>query len=474
MMRRDQRGSGLVLALVMITVIGLLLSGLLGLADGSMRAGSAIQDQGDRIFAADAGIERAIQEIRSNPELGRDAADGGTCPSVTLNGVNGKDVSVTCQGLTGSGSISGGPNRPRNAIMSLSQTETGIYQGSNNTLGVIGAVKSNSGIDTGSTQARLRVDGPIRARGTCSDGVVNGSTGDKICNMNAAPPGVLDPLYPPEVVAPPPTVSPPACPSSNSTWLVQMTPGTYTLSAPLETLTASCSNRVIHFTPGVYYFNFTDDPTWDISTNGVSVVAGTPLGWTTSAPSRPTIPIPGGCDRTAAGVQWIFGGTSRLSMTNGKIELCPTPHTAAQRISIYQKASNGVAEFARPTGCIAQQPYSGGACALVRAGSPGPTFVSWGTVYAPSAVVDLQVGNSSEQILGRGVISRMIRLHLPGSCDCPPGMIQVPSGGSADRQVEFLATVDGAVRIRAVVVFEDAGGDVPGQTVRVVSWSVRR
>lgn len=468
-MRRDQQGSALILALAMLTAIGLILSALLGFASSATNAAVTIRDQGKRIYAADAGIERAIQGIRYNPELGRDPAEGGSCPSFTLPGVNSKTVTVTCNGLSGSGAQNGGPNHPRNAIMTLSNAvgESGINQSSNNTMRIRGAVKSNSDITTSSSSV-MDVDGLVRARSACTSGVL--ST-DKICNIGVAPPGVVDPQYPAEVSTEPASpASIPTCPPSPD-WKVTMLPGTYSSVAPLNALTSGCNNLVVHFTPGVYYFNYTG--IWNFNANDLHVVAGTPSGSWSTALTRPTMPFPGACDLTAAGVQFIFAGDARMAISKGWVELCPTPHVSAQRITIYQRGL-GSGTFARPSGCVAQAPYTGSACALLSASGPQVRFISHGTVYAPAAVVDFQLQQQSEQLLGRGIVARIFRVHMTASSLVSGYIIQVPDTGAADREVEFIATVEGAARVRAVVVLEDGGGDLPGQTVRITSWSVRR
>jgi hypothetical protein len=59
------------------------------------------------------------------------------------------------------------------------------------------------------------------------------------------------------------------------------------------------------------------------------------LGWSTGAGTRPTIPLPGGCDTSASGVQFVFGGDSQWNVTAGKVELCPQPSQTTQRIAVF-------------------------------------------------------------------------------------------------------------------------------------------
>jgi hypothetical protein len=59
----------------------------------------------------------------------------------------------------------------------------------------------------------------------------------------------------------------------------------------------------------------------------------------TYTPSPARIDFPGGCDNSATGVQFIFGGDSRMYVSNGSVELCSGPNPAGsttnQQIAVY-------------------------------------------------------------------------------------------------------------------------------------------
>lgn len=68
-------------------------------------------------------------------------------------------------------------------------------------------------------------------------------------------------------------------------------------------------------------------------------------------------------------------------------------------------------------GCLTAGPYPGaGACALVSvapaAGDTATRFAAQGTIYAPSAALDISMAGLTEQALTRGLVARTIRLGL--------------------------------------------------------------
>src|SRR5262245_50242091 len=64
----DEQGSALILALVMLTVIGLIVGGALTYAGGSLRASTnAIRPNRASLYAADSALQGAIEYVRDNP-----------------------------------------------------------------------------------------------------------------------------------------------------------------------------------------------------------------------------------------------------------------------------------------------------------------------------------------------------------------------------------------------------------------------
>lgn len=126
-----------------------------------------------------------------------------------------------------------------------------------------------------------------------------------------------------------------------------------------------------------------------------------------------------------------------------------------------------------PGNCTSVTPYPGGnACAVLSATNDGPIFVQ-GTIYAPSAAVDVRSTGANRPVARWGVIARTLRLDLAAAAeyqgplvmaaptplevnyhaycpesDCPgpaPGGNRVLAGGA-------LATFTGLIDSRAVTV----------------------
>ncbi|RNL62396.1 hypothetical protein EFK50_11515 [Nocardioides marmoriginsengisoli] len=125
-------------------------------------------------------------------------------------------------------------------------------------------------------------------------------------------------------------------------------PGYYDDADALTSATDDCATSV--FTPGLYYFDFHNDSTDKManefvmndaspSTSGGSVwtISRTVIGGTLSSDSV----VPGRCvsplvSPSASGVQFVFGGTSRMYVPmNGSVELCGSYNGGAPPVVIY-------------------------------------------------------------------------------------------------------------------------------------------
>jgi Tfp pilus assembly protein PilX len=142
-------------------------------------------------------------------------------------------------------------------------------------------------------------------------------------------------------------------------------------------------------------------------------------------------------------------------------------------------------------GCITAGPYTGtgsGKCALVNTpnSSAAPFYVQ-GTTYAPNAVLDLALNNSTQQIFRFGVIARSLWVHPTGSFSYTGPVIGVP-----DDQPGFVFSVflnvyvcptsptcgtTGSPVLQSRVGYVDANpvNPQPGaRQVTVLSWSSPR
>jgi hypothetical protein len=328
-----ERGSALIIALVMIVTIGLMSSAALTYANTGLRASStAVGPDLDSTFAAGGAIDLATRYLQDNASVG--VAGGASCGdpanfdgvvSVAASG-SAPAIDVRCRPASGSGAVAGGngavsDTTPANAILALGtrNTEPGplnnypldsatVYNtsswgergidlqksstGGSSTVRLNGSVYSNAPLRRDATSGALTATGTISARGACE----NVAPCTVVPYTTAA---TATPAYPtrsPDLT--PRTV--PACPAST---LVTFAPGWYSSASAMNDLFASCKDHDFWFQPGTYYFDFRDTSggaqcrpqsasasdalhEWCIGPDANSksrVVGGTPLGWSTGS-----------------------------------------------------------------------------------------------------------------------------------------------------------------------------------------------
>ncbi len=229
-----------------------------------------------------------------------------------------------------------------------------------------------------------------------------------------------DPNYP----APSATQTARTVPTCTAGAVVNFSPGLYTNATGLS----NCDNATMAFAPGTYYFNFTGpSSTWTMNTG--SLVGGTPTT-TLVAGRSPT--IPGSCvspltsTTPNAGVQFVFGGVSRMDVTgSARAELCGSYSAAAPPIAVYGLKS-AVGSVPALNGCMVTQ----GGCSLITSSDQAANsavFVQ-GTVYAPTALVTLSYQPSAGQVTGDfvkdGMIVRSVTAQVYG---LSPTGVEVPA-----------------------------------------------
>jgi hypothetical protein len=360
-------GAALVLALLFITGIGLVVGSLLTYSGTGLQAAAKLATRTQTDYDVDGALQAAINTVRQSDY---DNASGQTCltgGALDVPGSNGT-VRVTCAAAAGTGAAAGlvpitSANKPRSAILTLGTNggEPGIGLQSNGTLLVKGSVVSNSTITGGGAASALSSPyAQVRAKGSCATATVT-STPAAACTYTPTTDAddFADPVTLPAAAtayAPPPTATAdltyrpvPACGASPVTFQ----PGYYDDAAALSALTnGGCGGHTLWFKPGQYYFDFhnaegggglpSGSDVWTVSDSNVRVVAGTPQGWTTSPFSAPT--IPGSCvspltTTSNAGVQWAFGGDSRLAVSAGQMEVCGQYSSSKPALAIYGIAS---------------------------------------------------------------------------------------------------------------------------------------
>ena len=310
-------------------------------------------------------------------------------------------------------------NRPAQTVLALGTNagETGIAQTGGNAFRVQGKVFTNGSITTGSGSVES-VDAAILAKGTCTGTVVShdaqGATVPTTCSATGGVPA--DPAY----VKPTAGLTWQPLPTCDSGSTVEFTPGYYDDAVGLSAMmsgTGPCAGKTFLFPPavvgvGVYYFDFHNGEggglpagsrVWTISDRNARIVGGTPQGWTPDA-STPT--MPGACvspisTTTGNGVEFVFGGDSRMSLQAGAAELCGQYSDSTPPVTVYG-AKTGADTTITKTAVTDKTGTNPGT---------GPTFANPGRIYsanlsAATAVLDASnaVGGVTASVLVKGFL----------------------------------------------------------------------
>ncbi|GEB12879.1 hypothetical protein GUY44_16695 [Pimelobacter simplex] len=399
---RDDRGALLIIAMAIVTVVAVVTGFVLTRGDGSLRATVALRDVARTSYAADAGAQVAINALRTGYNVGSGEPAGWYYTNVKNTGCFGYDgplatatakdtlvlnnlipqaggetqqpmsARVVCTpdndtGDQGSAVPITNANKPGYAVVTLGGAVDATGSKSPGLL-VRGGIYSN-----GAVKGPVNVlAGGVRAVGSC-DATVTASP--KSCNSG---PPISDPNYASELGGTIPGLRTP--PTTCSGGVAIFEPGYYDNASTLNTATNLCS--VAWFKPGTYYFDFHNDScanvcpsnvygtggnTWTI--NGATVIGGTPVDANNNTLSQPpsNVSVPGACrspitDVNAQGVQFVFGGSSRIYVDqNSKMELCATYHADRPPIELYGLKSGTTPTATNANGLVASSVPSAGA-----------------------------------------------------------------------------------------------------------------
>ena len=439
---REDVGASLVLTMVFIMGVGIVVVALLGYAQAGITSAKATQDR--HLLASDASgaMDVAINALRNSTYADSAVACPANVNGVDIPGADGQLVRVLCQPKAGTG-VSAGivpitlANRPGSAVLTLgtSASEAGLAKGSNGILRIKGRVYINSNIAVGGTAcpgvncSEINVDqAPVVAKSGCTAGRVV-STVSVNCAGTGNPPEGKDPnlltnadipvdaaTFNPggAVIAagynqPPSGVAqmahqivPASCPAGLS---VEFDPGYYDDAAALTNLSNTCS-KPLHFMPGTYFFDFRNEEVgaiaagsrpipsgtnvWTINNanSNFYVVGGTAKDWVGGTPSN----FPGSCVSPLTttlnneGVQFIFGGSSRIDVQAGRIELCGQYSTDRPALVVYGAKAGATTLVAplgslettaiSPTPATSDVPFISPGQALVRDAAPATVTIS--------------------------------------------------------------------------------------------------
>jgi hypothetical protein len=455
-----ERGASLVLAIAFLGLFSVFIVALLGFAQAAFLSTVGVHEQGLRQYAASSAVDTAIQRVRANIDLGRDPAFGGPSCDLSYPAVgDAPAVSVTCAGQPGSGDVQPGTDAPPNAILTLATTGVGIDNTKNGTLYVQGPIFSNADIRLHNPgQPKLdATDMPITARGNCGDTLSDWTYGELRCNFTGVDPDGDDPGYPSrlgELGASLPAPNPvPTCLGSGSGRTIAYSPGYYTNVAVLTQTVSGCSNAPRWFQPGVYYFDFDFDPAfsnpvWTITDR---IIGGTPKGWTpgSSAPGTPPPQATASTTCQAPGVQFVFGGGSRVVLGGSAVvELCASQLAGpGGRIAIYGQRTG-----AASTSTFTRSPT--GASATPATFAPASNVLPIGANPSP---IDGQVATGTASAPGPSSTITMSMSGYPGVPAPPVGAVAVSyalhvahreqSTGGGNNNVESLQVRVGSCAI---------------------------
>ncbi|MFF3020443.1 hypothetical protein [Streptomyces sp. NPDC057939] len=455
--RDDEQGAALILALAFIVVFGLVTVSVLSFAATGLKTAGVYVDQSRRVYSADGATQLAIKNF----------SQGNPCADYTAPPLNGQQMIVHCDPLNTSAAAARA-TQPQDALRSLGKTAGDGINVTTPGLRVQGSVFSRSNITTGAGGSMV-VSGDVSAVGDCSPAVsqsrlpsnqapyAHGCAND----TPSAPADEVvgaDPDHAPPVTAVPVRRTVPACPGPGS-WLVRLQPGHYDDAEALTRLTGGgCPDVVVWLQPGVHYFDlgFTGGAAvWTVTDPTVSVVGGTPAGWDPGSPTRPTVPNPGGCDRTRPeGVEVMMGGASQFRVDRGHVELCAPVTPGAQRIAVYGVQPPKPSQTLTPTAVIANTGFA----------DPGHALTSGERATLPGCSRTAQpgvAGCTSDAALDP-TKRRTASLRLAGFTPrVPPGSVITGATLRVRHQDDGDLTAPGAVKVSAAVGADTCRTDDP-------------
>jgi hypothetical protein len=381
-----QRGSALISVLAVIVFTTLVIGGLFGLLTVTMRVTTAAEVKDREARAADAAIDTAINQMRTQPcdpltqpYLGEQVFDQGTaaagddvavqveCRPVAGAGgatdqvrVVGRDgyqgelrwstdcaANATAQGClpwaAAVGSLPGGLSSSRTSLIHGGHEALRFESGVSVRTGAAGLrnpVSGSPAFEVAGQYAQgdrgllsptpdgcgLLAGDPGGGAGRVDDADLSPTCGDPaVAALSGDPGGGGAGL----VAAPnPPTPAVPTnCPAGP---VVTFSPATFdgaataALSSLLDGSVPSCRNKTFHFTPGIYAFEGTQLVFGD---PGSSYVFGAPRGWTaaTGVAGSAVAGDPDAqlCDPQQAGTSIVINGWTALRHLAGRVAICP-------------------------------------------------------------------------------------------------------------------------------------------------------
>lgn len=464
--RAPDEGAVLVLVLLFVLVISLVIGAVIEQARVSIGGTVVVRNQQALTFAADSGLEQALQKVRRDSRLCARAGGATSLGTVTSNG---RSVQLSCDFLDG-----GGAGVLGYAVVAVDTTDPGndclqeraacvpsLTTAGGGTKTITGPVWAGKATDL----ARLRVRGGDFAEGACdnSNSVPAGLSfvpvGAYSYTCGSVPRPTFAPSLPDTVPAPAPAPIPPTAIGDCRTFF----PGTYTAATWPGLLERN------YFVSGVYYF--LNVP---LAVSGTQEVVGGRRG--AREPDSLNIDAcsndlaqPGALPSdTDTGVKWIFGGSTSLTTTSsgGTMEMF------ARRGGATSEGTQGVPIMQVPSGTTS--PWTASTLGLaddiitVSSGS-NPSFVVHGIVYTPDSRINVDnAANISNAQFQGGILTGRLHLQAPENSS---GLVVSMESDQAPRLVRITATTqlesgDKPITASTVVWIEDD----EQRTTHIQSW----
>ena len=467
--RDDDGGAMLIVALIVITSVALVTGATLTHGGTNYRATETLQGVAGTSYTADTAAKVAVNNLRLGAKapgwvapgfpglwsdwVYTDNADGtgcfgadGTLPQNSLELRNlypragdqsaAGSARVDCSVVAGTGIFGGGtgvgigdPDPTDSFARALTTVgTTGTLQGmtlkplgTGNTaaMPVRGGIASKSYINV--TNGALVTDGYVKAEGACTGVIV--SDPPKACNQ---PGSVPVPVTPPSPLAAVPTYQDPSAYAATCTFQ----PGFYNNAKALSDAVNGCTTA--RFASGQYYFDFRDEErgtgqnVWNIAK---TVIGGEYVG--TAIPGACRSPI---LNDPIAGVQFVFGGTSRITVSDtARVELCGPSNGGEPPVTLFQEqagsTSAAVPLTAQPAQTVTQvtgpkvDPFTidGGGTGQAALAAGGGSSLKWVANNNNSeAAVDLSSFSGLDAIpAGSDITSAQVRIKYSKSAAAP-------------------------------------------------------
>lgn len=453
---RDE-GSALVLALVFVLGTGLVITALLTQTSTSFRTTQVVRTNADKVYAADAGLEQAIEMLRLDPTLCAEFDAQQDLPPMSPI-INGHVVTATCRNTEGD--ASGSP-----WAMVLTDTN-----GSLETLLPFPGSKVVSGPVFAANLGHPSLSITIRNGSVFEHQSTSGCTGpnSKPANLTVEPQppfayrcttttmsSIVDSIGDDLPSSVPPDA--PAVDVTSFPGCRVFSPGTYDVDNP----PVFGGNQYLR--TGTYYFN---NVTLDIT--------GTIIGGEPPPGEGPDVGFPTDCEEAISadtglgtGVKFIFGGNSRFDGVT-KMELFArqggvVSEDGEMGMSLHAPATagNGFAASTIPLGTDL----------LHMSEDNGPDIVLHGLVFAPNAAFHLSSVHQPAVIDG-GLVARAVTLRSSNAAGAQDTFVSTfNSSGTREMVVAAKAIgTGGAVNVEATAVIE-LDNEAP-RTFRVVSWRI--